>query len=142
MARRRSNQVVFDVPTDKGRSVLGRIAYEARIAKRWSRKDVIDRLGAAVYISSGEIRSPYTISDSTLRAFEKGAPTRDPLLIDALAKLQYISHPAESRAYTAQELRLISYELLDAKTGQPKPRKPPSAVQSGESGLMLSSLAS
>ncbi len=118
--------VVLDIPTPEGRKRLGEVIQIARAVKMgWSRRIVCERLAQTVLLPTDAGLVPYTVSDSTIRALEQGKPTQDPMLIDAIAALQFIPHPTESRPFTAQELRLISYGRLEPISGQylPNPYK-------------------
>lgn len=116
--------IVINAPTRAGRMSLGRLVKTARVIdKQWSRKDLRDQLALNVLIVQPDDQSPpapYIVkSDMIIKSLEEGASIRDFFLIDAIAALQFIAHPVERHRYwTAQELRFISYGLIDPATGE------------------------
>lgn len=130
-----SKPTVINAPTKPGRAALGRLVMTARLVdKKWSRKNLRDQLAQNVLIVHPEtgVPSPYLVgSDTTIKSLEQGEPVRDPFLIDALAALKFIPHPAHrDRYWTANELRLVSYGLLDPQTGESTPRDDSFALDS------------
>lgn len=118
--------VVLNVPTPEGRKQLGELIKIARSVKmNWSRRILREQLAQTVLVPTEAGLVPYTVSDSTIKALEEGKPIQDPMLLDAIAALQFIVHPIEKRPFTAEELRLVSYGRLDPMSGQhlPSPYK-------------------
>ena len=114
--------VVLNVPTPAGRKQLGELIKTARSVKmNWSRRILREQMAQTVLLPTEAGLAPYTVSDSTIKALEEGKPIQDPMLLDAIAALQFIVHPVEKRPFTADELRLVSYGRLNPINGQHLP---------------------
>lgn len=131
--------VVLNVPTPEGRKRLGETIKIARSIKmNWSRRILRERLAQSVLLPTESGLVPYRVSDSTIKALEEGKPIQDPMLLDAIAALQFVAHPTEKRPFTAHELRLVSYGRLDPISGQllPSPYKVATASELADSTLI------
>jgi len=114
-----SMHLIIAIPTPAGCRNLGQFLRSQREVKGWS----LDRLCSIVYSqvkyrdSSGHLEA-YYVTKGTLSQLEQGKTLNpDMSLLAAISAVGFAKHPADDRAYTAEELRLISCEHIDPTTG-------------------------
>ncbi len=109
---------ILDVPTDAGRKALGKVLKAARLSQDWSIDDLVAILCTQVVYRSetGDLVN-YHVSKGTISGLENGQRSPRPLLLEAIAAVGYVQHPVTQRPYTIEELKAISYEQFDPKTG-------------------------
>lgn len=110
---------LIHVPTPTGCRILGQFLRSQREAQGWS----LDRLCSIIYAqvkyraADGNVEA-YYVTKGTLSGLEQGKTLNPDLtLLAAIAAVGFAKHPIENRAYTAEELRAVSCEQLDPKTG-------------------------